>query len=315
MGDGMSDAFLVSMAGPHGGTVVTSTAVEFLTCLDSSISGYFRLSFGGKVTEDIPHDFSAAAMQVILASLHNSGSKQSSVQVSRSIIDGNFQWEITFIDHLKLWSQDPLSVLPGSDGFTSVSDNLSVEKRPSTGIYPVRYTLWEKGTYELSVFSASTLVSGSSYTIEVANGVPQASSSSAFGKGLKVGVAGEKSSFIVEVKDRRQSEIQSLVTSAVVIDFINEMQRLEIISNIGEIFQIEFRGQKTSNIEVGLSILSDIATALEALHTVGQVTVSSNGSSVITQGDTIDVEFLTEHGNLDPMRSTGLEVITFDLGR
>ena len=166
--------------------IKTSTAVEHLTCFDSSISGYFRLSFGGKVAEDIPHDFSAAAMQVILASLHSSGSKQSSVQVNQSIIDGNFQWEITFIDHLKLWSQVPLSVLPGSDGFTSVSDNLSVKKRPLAGIYPVRYTLWEKGTYELSVFSASTLTSGSSYTIEVANGAPQALSSSAFGKGLEI---------------------------------------------------------------------------------------------------------------------------------
>lgn len=49
----------------------------------------------------------------------------------------------------------------------------------------------------------------------------------------------------MEVKDRRQSEIQSLVTSAVVIDFIDEIQRVEVISNIGEVFQIEFRGQKT----------------------------------------------------------------------
>lgn len=48
----------------------------------------------------------------------------------------------------------------------------------------------------------------------------------------------------MEVKDRRQSEIQSLVTSAVVIDFIDEIQRVEVISNIGEVFQIEFLGQK-----------------------------------------------------------------------
>ena len=209
-GDGMSDAFLVSFAGPSGNTVVTSTAVEFLNCLDSSIPGYFRLSYGGKVSEDIPHDFSAAAMQVVLSSMHDNGSNPSSVQVSRSTVNGNYRWSMTFVDHLKLWSQHPLSVLPGSDGFSSVSDNLSVAKQSAAGIYPVRYTLWEKGTYELSVFSAATLVSGSSYTVEVANGSPQASSSSALGIGLEVGIAGEESSVEVRIRDRRQSEIQSI---------------------------------------------------------------------------------------------------------
>ncbi len=42
-GDGMSDALLVSFTGPSGNTVVTSTAVEFLNCLDSIISGNFLL--------------------------------------------------------------------------------------------------------------------------------------------------------------------------------------------------------------------------------------------------------------------------------
>ena len=309
-GDGMSDAFLVSFIGPNGNAVVTSTSVEFLTCLDSSVTGYFRISYGGKVTPDIPHDFSAAAMQVILSSLHDSGANSSSVQVSRSTVNGNYQWKITFVDHLKLWSQYPLSVLPGSDGFRDVSDLLLVERQPSTGIYPVRFTLWDKGTYELSVFSGSTLVSGSSYTIEVTNGAPQASSSSAVGRGLETGVAGEESSFLVQVRDQRQSEIQSILTSAVVIDFIQEEQRLKVVSDIGESFRIEFRGQTTSLIEVGLSTLSDVADAIEALPTIGQVSVSSDGvSSIITKGDNIDIVFLTEHGNLDLLTSTGPEII------
>ncbi len=42
-GDGMSDAFLVSLVGPSGHKALTSTAVETLTSSDSSVPGYFRL--------------------------------------------------------------------------------------------------------------------------------------------------------------------------------------------------------------------------------------------------------------------------------
>ncbi len=42
-GNGMTDAFLVSFAGPSSKTVDTSTAVEFLNCLNSSIPSYFCL--------------------------------------------------------------------------------------------------------------------------------------------------------------------------------------------------------------------------------------------------------------------------------
>ncbi len=159
-GDGMSDAFLVSFAGPSCNTDVTSTAAETFTCFDSSIPGYSCLLYGGNVTEDILHNFSSAAMQVVLSLMHGSGSNPSLVQVSQSTVNGNYQWKITFVDHLKLWSQHLLSVLPGSDGFSSVSDKLSVAKQPSAGVYPVCYTLWEKGTYELNVFASTTLVLG-----------------------------------------------------------------------------------------------------------------------------------------------------------
>lgn len=309
-GDGMSDAFLISLVGPKGNTVITSSAVEILSSLDSSVPGYFRLSYGGRVTGDIPHNFSAAAMQVVLSSLHNTGSTRSAVQVSRSDVNGNYQWKITFVDHLELWSQYPLSVLPNSDGSSSVSDTMFVAKLPLNGIYPVRYTVWETGTYELSVFTGSTLVSGSSYTIEVSNGTPQASSSYAVGLGLETGVAGEASKFEVYVRDRRQSEIQSIMTSATVIEFINEVQRVRLISNAGETFHLEFRGQKTVDLEIGVSTLSDVTNALESLPSIENVDVTSDGSNIIQNGDSIDVEFLTEHGGLDLIRSSGPEEIT-----
>jgi hypothetical protein len=71
-------------------------------------------------------------------------------------------------------------------------------------------------------------------------------------------------------------EIQSIRTSAIVIDIINQKQRLEVLSNVREVFQIEFQGQITSNLEVGLSTLSNVVNALEALHTIGQNIVLSD---------------------------------------
>ncbi len=71
-----------------------------------------------------------------------------------------------------------------------------------------------------------------------------------------------------------------------------------MLLNVGEVFQIEFQG-------LGLSTLSDVVDALEALHTIGQVIVLPDGSSVVHKKDNIQVQFLTEHGTLDLMRSTG----------
>jgi len=312
-GDGESDAFLVSLVGPSGHTTLTSTAVQVLTSSDSITFGYFRLSLGGQVSEDLPHDISGPAMQVLLSSLHADDNviDSTSVQVSRSNIDGNYQWKVTFVDHLELWSQHPLSVLPGSDGFDSVSDTMSVTKQPSAGIYPVHYTLWEKGIHELSIVSGTTLVSDSSHTVDVTNGLVDATSSSAFGNGLEVGIAGEESSFEVHVRDVRQSEVQSIKTHATSIDIINEVQQLQVLSNAGETFQLTFRGQQTGTIEVDLSTLDDVTNELEALSSIGQVSVSSvDGSFVIQNGDTIDVEFETELGSLSLLTSSGSEVIT-----
>ena len=309
-GDGKSDAFLVSIVGPSGHETLTSSAMQILSCLDSSISGYFRLSYGGKISDDMPHDVSDSAMQVVLMSMHKSGSN-SSVEVRRLTVEGNYRWHITFTDHLDLWSQDPLKVVPGSDGFGAVSNTLSVSMEASGGLYPVRYTLWEKGIYELSVFSGTTLVSGSSYTVEVGNGSPQASSSTAFGEGLMSGVAGDELSFEVVVRDQRQSEVQSIKASGPIIEFVNEVQRLSIVSNSGESFQIDFRGETSEHITVGISTVEELEMALEKLATIGQVSVTIDGSSnVIQKGDVLDIEFLTEHGSLTLISSSGQNIVS-----
>ncbi|KAL7430197.1 hypothetical protein ACHAXM_002057 [Skeletonema potamos] len=309
-GDGKSDAFLVSIVGPSGHETVTSSAMQTLSSLDSSISGYFRLSYGGRVSDDVPHDVSDSAMQLVLMAMHGHGSNPS-VEVRRMTLDGNYQWHITFTDHLELWSQDPLKVVPGSDGFIAVSNAMSVSMEASGGLYPVRYTLWEKGIYELSVFWGTTLVSGSSYTVEVGNGTPQASSSTAFGEGLQSGVAGDQVSFEVVIRDQRQPEVQSIKASGIVIEYINEIQRLNIAANSGESFQLTFRGQTSEDMTVGLSTAEELEMALEKLVTIGQVRVTSDGtSSVIQKGDALDIEFLTEHGSLTLLTSSGQNIVS-----
>ena len=64
-GDGKSDAFLVTLTSPSGLVTVTSSAVEIITSFDGSVPGYFRLSYGGRVS------VSGAAMQIILSSMHD----------------------------------------------------------------------------------------------------------------------------------------------------------------------------------------------------------------------------------------------------
>ena len=76
-GDGMSDAFLATLVSPSGHTTVTSSARHILSCSESSIAGYFWVSFGGEVSTDIPHDISGPAMQTALSLMHGQNTRAS----------------------------------------------------------------------------------------------------------------------------------------------------------------------------------------------------------------------------------------------
>jgi hypothetical protein len=78
--------------------------VQILESSDSSVSGYFRLTYGGQISSDLPHDISGPAMQTVLSSLHGKQMQASSVEVNRGENgNGNYQWRVTFVDHLDLW--------------------------------------------------------------------------------------------------------------------------------------------------------------------------------------------------------------------
>jgi len=146
-----------------------------------SINGYFRLSYADAISMELQHDISASAMQVALITTHT---PNANVEVTRKVVDGNFQWNVTFLSHLLEWSLKPLSVISGHDGDNSVSSLMEVGKVANNGLYPIQYTLWVKGIYELTIVTDGSSVSGSSYSFDVSDGVVHALTSLAYGNGL-----------------------------------------------------------------------------------------------------------------------------------
>lgn len=160
--DGQSDAFLVTLSGPQGYKVTTSSAIQVIECLNSSIFGTFRLSLGGTTSLELPHNVSAATMQVALTTLYY---PPVSVEVQQTLSETNHVWTVTFLSHLELWSS--FAVEPPRDGNAVVSSIMTITRLCADGFYPVRYTLWKKGLYELAITSGNVQVSESTYSIEV----------------------------------------------------------------------------------------------------------------------------------------------------
>jgi hypothetical protein len=50
-----------------------SSAVDYIVveALPTGVEGYFRLSFGGRTTEDIPHSVSSTGLETVLERLHD----------------------------------------------------------------------------------------------------------------------------------------------------------------------------------------------------------------------------------------------------
>ena len=71
--------------------------------------------------------------------------------------------------------------------------------------------------------------------------------------------------FEVQVMDAHRSEVQTITALGIVIDFVNEIQRIQVATTHGNAFQLQFRGQQTAAIQVGTSTLQDLKDALEAL--------------------------------------------------
>lgn len=308
LGDGSSDAFLVKLTDSSGRTyAVSSSFIYILRSNDSSVVGYFRLKVAQEMSTELPYDVSAETLEILLNRMR---SNTLSARVSRKRLDGNFEWRITFLSHFDEIELDPLTILPGRDGHESVSRTLSVDTIASSGIYPISYTVWEVGTYSLTIENKGYLISDQIFTITVDSGSTFASSTTAYGYGLNKARAGEESSFFIQTRDRRNFEVQVISLTTDSIPEINEVQEIHIMSEIGSTFQLSFRGETTSQIKVGFTSLSDLEVALESLSSCGKVLVSSaSREHVIVTGDTLYVEFESDIGELPLLNSSGPDSI------
>jgi hypothetical protein len=271
-GNGKSDAFLVTLTGPGGYKVVTSTAVQNVEHPNNAVvppigGGYFTLKYGGKTTDRIPHDARASTVRTALEKAHGFLKK---VEVSRTENGGKTTWSVTFTSHLKDWAADQLTVA-GTDvaiqlkcdgGAATCTAGFRTGHTAKSGIYPVEYTLYKTGTYSMAVTTLDTgiHVTGSPFTVVNTDGDAHPSTSLATGKGLVAGVVGDEFKFQVQVKDVRAYEQQTVTVNAATA------------INGASTFRLSHGGKQTANIPFSATA-ADMKAKLEALPTVGAVTV------------------------------------------
>jgi len=261
-GDGKSDHFLVTLTGSNGYVVTTSSATQTVTVDDSSACN-FKLSFAGATTDNIPVDSTPEAVAAALMSAHGL-SDIHSVEVSLDDTGMDDIYTVTFTSHLDDWaaaSGELQYVAPdastcGTPPVVSAATKLAT----GDGDYPVTYTLWQKGTYEMAITSSGEHIESSAFMVVADDGAENALSSTATGQGLISGVAGDQFTFDVQAKDVRQPEVQVIkLTSTVAVS--------------GGDFKLTYGNVETATIAAGANAAT-LESALEAISTVGDVTVN-----------------------------------------
>jgi hypothetical protein len=167
-GNGNSDYFLVEFTQTQTNDYYrVSTAIDIIQTKSLATAGYFRLSFGGRTTLDIPSSVSAAGLEAILESLHD---YQLDVRVKYTASPSAgiaAQWSVQFLTMLNVWQSMPpsglatgsqLKVLAPASGSLPATffNTLSIVRPASLGVYPVSFTLWNTGN-TLPVTSHFTL--------------------------------------------------------------------------------------------------------------------------------------------------------------
>ena len=327
-GDGKSDFFLVELTGPDGYQVVTSSAVQTITTNSTDAGGSFRLAFAGKTSLVLPAGVSSSAMDTALETMF--GEDPHTVEVSRTDNFGGAQnsgytWTVTFTSHLDELYPDLASVgievLPPAETSSTndASLTMSVGRPASGGYYPVEYTLWYKGTYELAITSNNEHVEGSPFTVEVDDGAVFAESTTAEGQGLVGGVAGDPFVFTVQAMDVRTTEIQTIRTEAFVVPMTSEVQFVDVSTEpAGTGFFLRFRGAKTDNIQLGTATYQDAEDLLNALPTVNGVDVVPPDGSVMGDSVTIAdggfyVEFTYDYGDVPMLVGSGSVTVSEEI--
>jgi hypothetical protein len=280
------------MTGPDGTSLTTSTAVQELKTTHSvnPVGGSFIFTYDGKSTAKLAFDITASNLKVALDALH---SPTRSVEVTRTDVDAakkTFKWMITYTNHLDKFAPTGTGTSVTlkqsvTDLITDGTVSLSMQAVAQSGAYPVNYIPWIKGSYSVAITGSSGVhIKNSPFAMTVAVGAVHPASSTASGPGLSGGVAGTPFKFTVQAKDTRRMEIQTVSTSAVVVDVVEEQQSFTCNGVDGDSFKLTFRGAQTGAI-AGSATGADIKTELDGLATIASngVTVTIGGNSDTTK--------------------------------
>merc|ERR1712224_815451 len=110
-------------------------------------------------------------------------------------------------------------------------------------------TPWIKGSYSIAITGSTGVhIKDSPFAMTVGVGAVHAASSTASGPGLSGGVAGTPFKFTVQAKDTRRMEIQTVSTSAVIVNVVEEQQTFKCNGVDGDSFKLTFRGAETAAI-------------------------------------------------------------------
>eukprot|EP01035_Chromulina_nebulosa_P014350 gene14349-18990_t len=163
---------------------------------------------------------------------------------------------------------EQLLIVPAS--INSVDYLMQISKPASNGVYPVSFTLWMIGTYNVRITSNGVDILGSPATISVKNAPVDPTASFVTGPGLHNGVAGVSTHIFIQAMDARQTSIQYIVTDVSVPRFVPEIQQIYLQNSNGQSFNLFFRGvQIATPLVTGTSKLSDLQNALNAMKTLG----------------------------------------------
>lgn len=340
-GNGESDYFLVEFTQVETGDYHrVSSAIDQIVASNVAFGAYgaFRLSLGGKTTSDISIDTSDVGLESILEKLHDF---QLDVQVTKTIVNNGatrtITWQIMYLTMLNVWQSMPpsgintgtqlLLVAPTSYGlYTGTSlgvfNSMNITRPANKGIYPVEFTLWHTGSYDVRITNNGVDIQGSPTVINVANALVDSTASLSSGQGLTGGVAGEPITVQIQAMDTHQSSIQYITSKAYVTSYVQEVQRVTIASTMaaGHSFYFSFRGFATEILTTGISYQA-VATAINTLPADGTVKLTlvssstsgslapgsdiTSSSEVMKAGDVFQVTFNNLYGSL-PLLSAGL---------
>ncbi|CAM6003542.1 unnamed protein product, partial [Sphagnum balticum] len=311
-GDGNSDYFLIEFFKQDTSDYYrTTTAIDTISgTLPSSGLEYFKLEFNGRQSLDIPCSISDRGLEAVLETLLGF---QLNVTVIKNIVEDQVSWNVIFLNMLDVW-QSEASVGPSIIGkrltiapptYTSFGaalgffNSLHLSRPAAFGIYPVSFTLWQTGLYTVRISSNGIDIQGSPTSVLVRNGPVDSTSSVAFGNGLTGGVAGSSLSVFIQVKDTRQTEIQYVTTTAVIVPYVQAVQTVQISG--GAQFSLGFRGASTPIITPGITTYLELKEYLVSISTLGNAESFSlfdelgstldNISSPISSTSIFDISF------------------------